>query len=363
MKGRAQLFLCRQPKSKAPHGAFTLIELLVVMAIIAVLAALLLPAVQAARESARRSQCLNNVRQIGLAAQNYLASNRSYPSGWICSNNPCSPVAPASAYNPILGQNVQTATYVTNSGSGKFKLANQSIGDMPPQPWIVGPDWSWQQLLLPQMDAGTAALDFKLPKAGGTNGPAFAMKISSFLCPSANINGGGIGYCTYRGSPGSKPISASGNGQAPFYSNDGMFFLNSEISDRSIKDGTTTTIMFGESQFGFWGDSLSCCARVSWPYAPTGQQPETATRPQLDWMSASVSGAGGAMTEITGLPGAQVPQGNPTFVVFGFGSAHNEVVNFCMADGSARPINKNISANILSGLATRDSGERIGDDF
>ena len=259
MTRRARSLSRREAKLAAARTGFTLIELLVVMAIIAVLAALLLPAVQQAREAARRSQCLNNVRQIGLAAQNYLSSNRSYPSGWICSNPNCNQVAPAASL------------FYTNSGTGKFKLFDKSIASMDPMNWVVGPDWSWQQLLLPQMDAGTAALNFSIPKGGGLNGPAFAMRISSYVCPSANISGGGIGYCNYRGSPGSKPISLSGSG-APYYSNDGVFFQNSEVSDRYIKDGTTTTIMFGESQFGFWGDSLSCCARVPYSLPPPGAE-------------------------------------------------------------------------------------------
>ena len=97
MKGCAQPSKCRKANLNDPRHGFTLIELLVVMAIIAVLAALLLPAVQSAREAALRSQCLNNIRQIGLAAQNYLGSNRSFPSGWICSNPGCSALAPATS--------------------------------------------------------------------------------------------------------------------------------------------------------------------------------------------------------------------------------------------------------------------------
>jgi prepilin-type N-terminal cleavage/methylation domain-containing protein len=347
MQRRARPVSPRTKKPTAQRG-FTLIELLVVMAIIAVLAALLLPAVQSAREAARRSQCLSNIKQIGLAAQNYLGANRSYPSGWICSNPGCSQLAPAAS------------TFFTNSGTGKFKLPDKSIASMDPMNWVVGPDWSWQQLLLPQLDAGTTALNFSAPKGGGLNGPAFAMKISVLVCPSANINGAGIGYCTYRGSPGSRPIPVNGSGP-PFYSNDGIFYMNSEVSDRYIKDGTSSTILIGESQFGFWGDSLSCCARVPYPFAIAGlANPESQTRAQIDWMSGQLNGAGSSFLEITQ---AQQSTAQAQYLVFGFGSMHAEQVMFCFCDGSARGVSKSINPVVLSALATRDTGERVSDDF
>jgi hypothetical protein len=232
-----------------------------------------------------------------------------------------------------------------------------------PSGYGVSPEWGWQALMLPQMDAQTTGISYSIPKQGVNpqtnvgNGPSLTMKISSYVCPSANIQGAGIGYCTYRGAIGSKPDPNTG------ITTDGAFYMNSSVSDRFIKDGSTTTILFGESQFGFWGDALSCCARAPYPY-PNGPLPAE-TRPPIDWIGPGAQGnpagtSSGGTDVVTG-GAAQLTGG--IYLIFGFGSAHADVVNIALADGSARPMSKLINPQILSALCTIAGQEKVSDDY
>lgn len=120
--------------------AFTIIELIVVIGIISILMALLLPAVQSAREAARRISCGNNLRQIGIALHQYHDSLRGLPAGW--------------------------------------------IGDQPEGE----PGWGWAALLLPYMERSNVQqlVDFSKHIDDPQNAAARIQRISSYLCPSDN---------------------------------------------------------------------------------------------------------------------------------------------------------------------------------
>ena len=295
---------CRQ----TPLG-FTLIELLVVMAIIAILISLLLPAVQQAREAARRTQCLNNLKQIALAAHNYESSHKTFPSGWIVSSG------------PGLMATFAQPTEIPIANRRRVTLS----GD-----WVVSPNWSWHAFLLPQMGQSTVDIDYRLLKTSANNLAAMKVVIPSYVCPSASLpdaRPGGLGYQTYRGNVGTGPTN-------------GMFYQNSAVKFRDVSDGESNTILLGESLFGLWPDGNSCCVRVH----NTLNDPNDPNDDNDDPNFAQFD---------------SYRVGNSGLKFFGFGSWHEEVVQFALVDGSSRAFTKNMDWQLFRDLATRNGGERL----
>ncbi|MCU0720522.1 MAG: DUF1559 domain-containing protein, partial [Pirellula sp.] len=195
-------------KKKIARG-FTLVELLVVIAIIGILVGLLLPAVQAAREAARRMQCANNLAQLGLAANNFEFTYGTLPSGVV---NEAGPIR----YEP------------------------------------VGNHTSWTVRLLPYLEQSRAyeEYDQKLGAYASENEPVRQLRIATLQCPSSPDN-----YQRYRSGideadfPTTSYVGIHHAEESPIdVTNNGVLFLNSNLNMTDIKDGLTHTILVSEKR-------------------------------------------------------------------------------------------------------------------
>jgi len=314
---------------------FTLIELLVVMAIIAILAAMLLPAIQRAREAARRTQCINNLKQISLAAMNYESTFNSFPSGWIEAmpvDDDGNPTAGPANANVAFGEDILIPVDMSDSN-------NQRVNQYRLIEWELSPWWGWQALILNDMNQTTVNIDYDRSKFSDDSKQASTVPIESYVCPSAALPSNRpreLGYCNYRGVGGEltgfsglSPYSGSYRG--------GIFGANSGTRLRDIQDGESNTLLFGESAFGFWADSHSAVA-------------------------ASVNASDGSSSFHDGNNFDGRPEINQT-IHLTFGSWHDAVAHFALADGSAKGMAKNIDARLFHSLCTRNGSERVTSDW
>ncbi len=326
--------------------AFTLVELLVVIAIIGILIALLLPAVQAAREAARRMSCTNNMKQLGLATHNFHDSHKKFPVGWpreTCDDYPSIP-------------------------SSLFR-------------------WSVLASITPYIEqyAIYDSLNMEIPlfgHGGNTsiygygvhtdNQEAVAQMVDPFLCPSdkARVIEEGFGPTNYKWCRGSGHNLGS-NSDA-----DGVFTLETKIRFADITDGTTNTAMFSESTLGPGAESGVT--------EPSGQLTEdnagevvVIVASSLDESACSVLGTTAAMNRggrwadswvcYTSYdhwlpPNSEVPDcGWRSHVWHAARSRHPGGANVTLCDGSVRFVSETVDRATWQALGSRNGGEVLGE--
>jgi prepilin-type N-terminal cleavage/methylation domain-containing protein len=333
--------------SANPRSAFTLVELLVVIAIIGVLVALLLPAVQSAREAARRMQCTNNLKQMAIASHNIHDTTLYFPSG-------------------------HKTTFVGNASGGTAVYYSNCFIQM--LPYIE------QQALYSQYDDTALNTSMK-------NAPVVQSYVKTYACPSElrpkrilvpetqspdgstpNINSTTVNaqymIGSYRGMSG---VSNDNNNTWAGYPWEVLTNLALNAGSRgilhtdwqggpataeriaNITDGTSNTLMYGErttkthhpdpgtsrSRGTFWGDSFNL-------YCLSAAEPISAT-----------------LLNDYQLCAARVSNENQC--KYGWGSFHPNIILFAYGDGSVRPIATNIDMKIFTYIATIGNGETTTD--
>ena len=339
--------------------AFTLIELLVVIAIIGVLIALLLPAVQAAREAARRAQCTNNLKQIGLAIHNYESTNSVLPPACI---------------------------------------VTQGAGGAP-----IFQGWGALARILPFLEEGNKfnACNFSIGNETPTNLTAMAMGTATFLCPSDGLSAtqfiddgvprNNTNYGFNRGdwyvwggfAPTPDPVS-------PFRTNVGLRMA-------SITDGLSGTMFVAEVKTH--QPYVRNCSGLLYAPLSSTSRPSPDSDPKA---VAQYTGCGGGMAELkpdsghsewedgnasqSGFTTAWTPnkktpgsfggvafpdmdliaireeEGGPTFAAVTARSFHPGGVNVLMGDGSVRFIKDSVAGAVWRGLGSIGGGEVVSAD-
>jgi prepilin-type N-terminal cleavage/methylation domain-containing protein len=301
-------------------GGFTLIELLVVIAVVGILAGLLLPAVQAAREAARRSQCQNHLKQIGLALHAYHEVLGSFPMGYVARRN--------------------VDHYATSPG------------------------WGWAALILPQLEQGPLynASNMDLPIEYSANLTSRTTALGVYICPS-DRNTGPFTSIRNDGSPivEAQTISYAGNsGQEAWVSGqnveidhapdrtNGLFLRNVVVRLGDVTDGTSQTFAVGERGCLLtrtaWAGAIQDGVCTVSPFSP----------------SSSEAVARGAIQVLVHADDSAI--NSPIADPDNFFSAHECGAHFLMADGSVRFVKQSIDMIVFRALASRNGGEVIGQD-
>ena len=284
---------------KKKQCGFTLVELLVVIAIIGVLVSLLLPAVQAAREAARRCSCLNNISQLALAVHSYEFSAEHLPAG---STHPEGPIR-----SEPEGQHV-----------------------------------SWLVQILPYVEQHNAyrLFDQQAGAYATKNSKIRSLRIRTFVCPS------------FPGASQSEDEKAARTTYAACYNdqespidtdNNGLLFLNSKIRFTDILDGSSQTILLGEYRAD--DDELG------WVSGTRAILRNTDHFDENNFLNNNRYHVGRSMGPAGPLE------------VRGFGSSHPGGAQFVFADGSCKMVSDSIASSVLQQLGHRADGKLLQEDY
>jgi prepilin-type N-terminal cleavage/methylation domain-containing protein/prepilin-type processing-associated H-X9-DG protein len=304
------------------HG-LALIEVLVVIAIVGLLVAMLLPAVQQARETARRMQCANNLKQLGLALHNYHGWVGAFPPGYV------SAVQPGEINYPELG-----------------------------------PGWGWGSMIVNTLEQQPLfnSVNFTMQIAAAASVTARRTVLSVFLCPSSTpdgpvrVNGNeGQSIVLLADLAASQYVASAGQGEVEELpgSNNGLLFRNSRVSFGDVIDGLTQTLLLGERSRNL--------ADATWVGAvPSGHVCTNPRWPVRDCATSNVmvmANTGPWPDE----PWVNVPNHKDS-KADDYWSLHLGGCNFLLGDGSVRFIKETINPSVFSALASRAGGEIVGAD-
>lgn len=287
--------------------AFTLVELLVVIAIIAVLMGLLLPAVQSAREAARKASCFNNMKQIGLALHNYYDAQSRLPMGWI-GLDPNDRRRPLAEGVPGWGWAARILPYLE-----KVALAENVIDDNRAITDPVNDDARGTYLKIYRCPSDTGENFFDLGTGGSSSTILTRLPVANYVGVFGTTS---LDHCAGL-APG---LQCRGNG---------VFFHLSNVSFNTITDGLSNTFLVGERS--------SEVEHSTWP----------GVIPRADEPFARILGV------------ADHPPNTEGIHLDDFGSYHPMGAVFLLGDGSTRLISEFIDFETYHAMATRAGGEAV----
>ena len=395
MKGQCMSFtwrsgICHSRKS-CRSGGFTLIELLVVIAIIAILIALLLPAVQRAREAARMTQCRNNMKQIGLALHNYHDTFKGFPGNYTWTAGSFSDTK-IGAWVRILPYLEQTQMYnginfnvsLSCGVNATVRTAQLPVFVCPSDSQNSGINSLWENgggtavgayginfgRFLLNCETGPSDTDITDPNTGSAPYRFCYYGMFSNYAPShgdgwlaAELYG--YGGCDKWAGPGSVQGKTFGlgfgmdavGGRGIFVGYGGASFPSPLIGIRDVTDGTSNTILAGHTAavqdwFNYaWYDAANTKGTTL---------PINLVKQGTPWTQ-QIGAATATSINSPAIAVGPSCDGDLEWATHGFNSPHTGVGMFVFVDGSVRVINENINLVTYQALGSRAGGETIGE--